>query len=656
MSPFAGYSSFAACVAANKDKDDPEAYCAVIKRQVEGKAKTKRTIAKTWSITKKAISPADREDAVIFAMNLLSVPGDKRGAMDVMAKLQQKYPSMGISELHDVIKDAIENVLSRPSKGTEFAQKDMTDKLHSYLAGLDYDGIRNAANDEKVWADLAFKFSTTRQNVKDEITHEIEHRKLHETTKAMVKCPGCGTEFEDTRETSAICPNCGRAFWPEGKPKGGYHMGLGRSSTASKAGVAQLPVSQKKYVQGGDETQNPRKAFKATPDEAKQRWGAVGREERIKMLRDGGVQNPEQWVDMDFDKLPYGGKGLDWKARLKAAWKAMRQKNYNGRGADEVLTCDKCGSKFRASEAKDDPEHKRVVCPNDGRTLAMYSELQATKAQEKAVDPEFEKERKEHPSFSDKQIQQIVADHERIAGKKAKADTLDRDVLAKMRQGINYRDLVYFIEQKGDMTTSDAQGYLGSLMDRNGYENIDGDIKKKAEQTAIHKKELESQEILHGSLPTEHLARHEIGMKEYAELEACFLKEGDWSTNGIKYHYSWPVVSAAKETFKDKAFYLGHTEGAGTEYGLIAEVMDGVVDGENWVIAKIRIPETDFTQNALARIENGLTKYVSSCHSFRCKPGESNADRIRGKGLSAVPEGEIDGARILSIRRHIRNS
>ena len=37
--PFAGYTDFAACVAANKDKGDPEAYCGYIKHKVEDKPK-----------------------------------------------------------------------------------------------------------------------------------------------------------------------------------------------------------------------------------------------------------------------------------------------------------------------------------------------------------------------------------------------------------------------------------------------------------------------------------------------------------------------------------------------------------------------------------------------------------------------------------------
>lgn len=33
--PFAGYEDFAACVADNQDKDDPEAYCGTIQARVK---------------------------------------------------------------------------------------------------------------------------------------------------------------------------------------------------------------------------------------------------------------------------------------------------------------------------------------------------------------------------------------------------------------------------------------------------------------------------------------------------------------------------------------------------------------------------------------------------------------------------------------------
>lgn len=46
--PFAGYTNFKTCVAQNRDKKDPEAYCASIMHQVEDKG-----VKPTYEITKK---------------------------------------------------------------------------------------------------------------------------------------------------------------------------------------------------------------------------------------------------------------------------------------------------------------------------------------------------------------------------------------------------------------------------------------------------------------------------------------------------------------------------------------------------------------------------------------------------------------------------
>ena len=39
--PFAGYKNFADCVAKNKSKSNPKAYCATIQRKAEGKKELK---------------------------------------------------------------------------------------------------------------------------------------------------------------------------------------------------------------------------------------------------------------------------------------------------------------------------------------------------------------------------------------------------------------------------------------------------------------------------------------------------------------------------------------------------------------------------------------------------------------------------------------
>lgn len=44
--PFAGYKDFADCVRKNQDKSDPEAYCSVIMRRVEGDTKKKKAAIK----------------------------------------------------------------------------------------------------------------------------------------------------------------------------------------------------------------------------------------------------------------------------------------------------------------------------------------------------------------------------------------------------------------------------------------------------------------------------------------------------------------------------------------------------------------------------------------------------------------------------------
>lgn len=52
--PFAGYEDFAACVLANQDKNDPEAYCAEIMRQVEGKEGMEMNGKKEYAMLLKA--------------------------------------------------------------------------------------------------------------------------------------------------------------------------------------------------------------------------------------------------------------------------------------------------------------------------------------------------------------------------------------------------------------------------------------------------------------------------------------------------------------------------------------------------------------------------------------------------------------------------
>lgn len=62
--PFAGYKDFADCVAKNKDKDNPEAYCGYIKHKVED-PKKEETVEEGLQVPEKPVNPIAQEPAPV---------------------------------------------------------------------------------------------------------------------------------------------------------------------------------------------------------------------------------------------------------------------------------------------------------------------------------------------------------------------------------------------------------------------------------------------------------------------------------------------------------------------------------------------------------------------------------------------------------------
>jgi len=147
-----------------------------------------------------------------------------------------------------------------------------------------------------------------------------------------------------------------------------------------------------------------------------------------------------------------------------------------------------------------------------------------------------------------------------------------------------------------------------------------------------------------------------IGMKNYAELECIFLKEGYFHVNGVPFYHPWETIKKDMDTYEGNEFYLDHTDKAGTEVGLIKKVYEKVINGVKWAAATIRIPEVKFTQTLLSRMENGLINDVSSTHTaiYDVHDPNKKVTRILGQAISLVRKGEVEGARILSIKRNIR--
>lgn len=142
-------------------------------------------------------------------------------------------------------------------------------------------------------------------------------------------------------------------------------------------------------------------------------------------------------------------------------------------------------------------------------------------------------------------------------------------------------------------------------------------------------------------------------VKNYSVIDVCFLKEGKYNTNGVEYEYDWETIDKYRTSYLGKPFYLNHSDTVGTEYGIIDSIYTKLIDGVNWLCAKVKIPEISLTQSVLDRIEHGLIKFVSSTHRF--VPDETNPNRVKalyGVGISAVSDPEVEGAKIINIVRN----
>lgn len=230
---------------------------------------------------------------------------------------------------------------------------------------------------------------------------------------------------------------------------------------------------------------------------------------------------------------------------------------------------------------------------------------------EKAThESEVDKERREHPSFTKKQVLQMVKDHARV--KKA---------------------------------------------EHSGLAQIPTDNKKAFMKRRIAKYRSRGQ---FGALPVK-MATHAqhgsgIGMKEYAEIEVSFLKPGTYKAlDGKNAKYEWDVLEQYGNTYEGEPFWVNHDEENGEEYGEIMDVYVDDIDGEKWLCATIHIPEEKYAQALLSKIENGVIKNISNTHAFLVDPNdpERKVQSMKGQGITTVTKGMVQGARILSIRRHI---
>ena len=302
------------------------------------------------------------------------------------------------------------------------------------------------------------------------------------------------------------------------------------------------------------------------------------------------------------------------------------------------------------------------------------ADWKAYRAGKAASQEEKDKEKKEHPELPKKDTDQIAEDHDKLGkdncmvcgtktpgnlcpkcmkkpvgemGKAMMPTWIEDEILAAVTKFNDEQKALSYVLRQSNVQEAIVDGYTN-----------ENDIKKQLKQElAFNKKEAAHEKrIEHGDCSEKKFAQHSLQPKDYATMEAKFLKEGDYhEKGGLLCKYSWDVLNACKDTFKGKAFYIEHAnEKLGSEYGTIDEVEARTIDGENWLVARMKVPETDFTKGILDRIENGLIKNVSSAHELfvdLAEPG-NRVRRMSGRAISLVKEGEVPGAEIMNIKRH----
>ena len=137
--PFAGYRDFADCVRKNQDKKNPEAYCAVIQRQVEGKDLSKEEkeklddIMKYMSAKYKKTKTEGKDNPLILGEN--ERPTDyKRLEKAIVYLLKQN---------EDGIKDILE---SEMKENAIAGLKDINSVIAKIKALLSFEGLRQITN------------------------------------------------------------------------------------------------------------------------------------------------------------------------------------------------------------------------------------------------------------------------------------------------------------------------------------------------------------------------------------------------------------------------------------------------------------------------------------------------------------------------------
>lgn len=112
--PFGGFKDFKACVAANRDKDDPEAFCAALERKTEKLFEVRKfDDAKNLVYGFASIIEEDGETTTDLQGDQIELPELEDAAVDFMLN----HRAAGVMHDGEAVGAVIESFVSSPAKG-----------------------------------------------------------------------------------------------------------------------------------------------------------------------------------------------------------------------------------------------------------------------------------------------------------------------------------------------------------------------------------------------------------------------------------------------------------------------------------------------------------------------------------------------------------
>jgi len=130
--PFAGYSDFAACVAANQDKENPEAYCGQIKHEVEGEMFTRKKLGELTVKVNELVDDANKPVSTEIKQDYSAVQALREQVLSELQRVKTFIPrdDLGWKRIKPYNDAGLKETIRQTSMQLNTVAADLANRIH----------------------------------------------------------------------------------------------------------------------------------------------------------------------------------------------------------------------------------------------------------------------------------------------------------------------------------------------------------------------------------------------------------------------------------------------------------------------------------------------------------------------------------------------